>query len=229
MRKYSGGIVLAVVAALAMTIFAYAQQSRSPREAQEAMRRHREQTRGTVTTDEALLQILRSQDVPGGIVVSPQCNGVDRHQMPVGLSLHELLDSLAAVAPQYMWQAKSGVINVIPRDRIPAFLEVRVARFRAEKVASPNEALAKLFETPEVLKAMTDPVIGSRLFMGSVGIYVPDSDAGAGIKSFSVSQSNVTVREVLNAISNSHGHAMWTHRQNNCRGVNSFELEFSVW
>jgi hypothetical protein len=225
--KYNRGIILAVVAALATMPFTYAQQSPTPQEAQEAMRRHREQTRGTVTTSESLLQILRSQEVPGGIVMPSQCGAIARHQMPVGSSLHELLDSLTAVVPQYRWQAENGVINVIPAGGVPAFLEVRVARFRAERVKSPDEALVKLFEMPEVLKAMTNPAIGSRLFRGGIGFYAPAPSSD--IETFSVRLDNVTVREALNAIARAHGHAMWTYHPNSCREVNDFELDFSVW
>jgi len=229
MWKYKRRIVPAVLAALGVALVAYAQQLPPPREAQEAMRRHRERTRGTVTAQEALFGVLRGLGVPGGFVLSPQCEEEERQTPPGGSSLRERLDSLVAAAPQYKWQAENGVVNVVPKSGLPALLEACIVRFRAESVRSPGEALVKLIETPEVREAMTRPDVGSRLFRGGVGYYDPNPEASESVKTFSVSRDNVTVREALNAIAREHGRAMWTHRQHHCRGVHAFELDFAVW
>lgn len=230
MRKSKRRIVSTILAALAVALVAYAQQLPQPREAQEAMRRHREKMRGTITTREALLNVFRDQGVPGGLVLSAQCDGESRQTPPVGSSLNELLDSLAVAAPQYRWQAENGVVNVVPKDGVTALLRVRVAHFRAENMRSPAEALAELLETTEVREEMTCSDIGSRLFRGGVSYYDPDQNASEGdIKTFSVSRDNVTVREALNAIAREYGRTMWTYRQLHCRGVNTFELDFAMW
>lgn len=229
MRKDKRRIVpTAVLAALAVALLAYAQQLPTRQEAEEAMSRHREKTRGTVTTREALLGVLRGQGVPGGLALPSQCDGEARQAVPAGSSLAELLDSLVAAAPQYRWQSENGVINVLPSG-VPPLLNLRLARFRAEGVTSPGEALVRLFESPEVQEAMTRPAVGARLFRGQGGHYEPEHTASGGGKTLSVSVDNVTVREALNAIAREHGRAMWTFRQVNCRGVNAFELDFSVW
>jgi hypothetical protein len=229
MRGFKVVTILTALAAMAAMPLAHMRQLPKPQEAQEAMKRHREKTRGTVTTREALLEVLRSQGVPGGIVMLSQCDEPPRHRRPSGSSLHELLNSIVAADPQYQWQIESRAVNLTPNGYVSVFLEVRIARFRAANVRTPNEALGKLFETPEVQKAMTDPAIGSRLLRGGIGYYDPNPDASGSIKTFSVSRNSVTVREALNAIASAHGRAMWTHRENNCRGVHSFELDFSVW
>lgn len=230
MMKFKRIIALTILAALAATIAAYAQRQRPTlQEAQEAMRRHREKTRGTVTARQAVFGVLHGQGAPGGLVIFPQCGEETRLTTPVGESLQERLDSFVAAAPQYGWQSENGVINVVPKGGIPPLLNIRVARFRAQNVRTPDEALANLLETPEMSEAMGRPNVGWRLLRGRLGYYGPNPDTSGGGKVFSVNCDGVTVREALNAIAREHGSTMWTYRGNNCHGVNSFELNFSTW
>jgi len=226
-RRFKVVTILTVLVAMAATPLAHTRQPPKPRRAQEAMKRHREKTRGTVTTREALLEVLRSQGVPGGIIIPSQCDEPPRHRRPSGSSLRELLNSIVAADPQYQWRIDGGMVNLIPAGYVSTLLKVRIARFRAEHVRTPNEALGKLFDTPEVQKAMTDPAVGSRLLRGGIGYYDPNPDASGGIKTFSVSRDNVTVREALNAIAHADGRAVWVYKQGRCKGSSFFEIGFS--
>lgn len=228
MKVSKAVMILTALAALAATPPVRSQQPLQPQEAREAMRRHRERTRGTVTTGEALLEVLHAQGRPGGIVVASQCDEPPRHRRPTGSTLRELLDSIVAADPQYRWRMEGGVVNLIPAGDVSALLKVRVVRFRAERIRTPDEALGKLFKTPEVRKALTDPAVGSRLLRGGIGYYNPHPDASTGVKTFSVSRDNVTVREALNAIARAHGRAVWVFKQGGCNGNVFFEVYFST-
>lgn len=218
-----------ILALLAATASASARQLPTPEDAREIMRQRRERTRGTVTPREALLDVLRSQGAPGGLALLPQCGEEERLAVPGGATLPELLDSLVAATPQYKWQSEHGVVNIIPAGGAPPLLDVRVARFRAAKVKTPDEALGNLLETPEVREAMPRPDVGWRLLRGKLSSYGPNAEGSEAAKTFSVSLDNLTVREALNAIARAHGRAMWTLRANNCGRANFFELDFTVW
>lgn len=197
------------------------------------MRRHRERTRGTETLRLALRGVLGGRGVPGGVVLYPQCGEEERvgeslAAPPPGASLAEALDALVAAAPRYLWRSEGGVVNVFPAGTHTPLLDLRVARFRAENLRTPGEALGRLLDSPEVRGAMGRPEVGWQLFRGGTGYYDPNHE-GSAAKVFSVSLDGATVREALNAIAHAHGRAMWTHRGANCSGRNDFELDFSEW
>ena len=94
--------------------------------------------------------------------------------------------------------------------------------------AEPNEALSQLLALPEVGKVATDE-LGLRTVTGGPYPFSMDGREPER-KKVSLSLTNVTVREALNAIARAHGSAVWILvKQEDCglgNGSKFFELHF---
>jgi hypothetical protein len=173
----------------------------------------------SVTTDEALFAVLQDARLSGGLGTIYQCSQSVRSQLtPSGSSVRDALDAIVSTDPQYKWQIKDGVINVVSRNEIP-FLELRIAEFVLPS-STIDEALGQLLAMDEVKRGEVELGIGPQLLRGKIGY--PDTRK-LGRKR-SVKYENITVREALNAIVRANGPARWVYTQGSCDGRNWFEI-----
>jgi hypothetical protein len=180
------------------------------------------------TTPDILSQALINAGVPGGIAVRSHCGRFEsRFLSPANTTLRGVLDAVVAAEPEYSWNVDEGVVNFVPRDNEPLFLRSMVSRLEVRE-EEPNEALFQLLALPEV-----DKVARAELGLHSVtgGPYAVMMDGSMPErKKLSLSLTNVTVREALNAIARAHGSAVWILvRQDDCGPTNEskfFNLHF---
>jgi len=166
--------------------------------------------------------------VPGGIAVRSYCGGFEsRFIKPADATLRAVLDEVVSAEPAYSWNVDEGVVNFVPRDNEPLFLRTVVSKLEVRE-AEPNEVLYQLLALPEV-----DKVARVELGLHTVtgGPYAFKMD-GSELerKKLSLSLTNVTVREALNAIARAHGSAVWILvTQEDCglsKGRKFFDLHF---
>ena len=142
---------------------------------------------------------------------------------PADDTLRSLLDAALAAEPEYTWSVDNGVVNLVPRYREPLFLETAIPKLEISEAATTNEALSQLLAVPEVSK-QAGRELGIRFFGGGIGGY--PSPARTHI---SLSLSNITVREALNAIARARGDAIWLLVNQECipsSGRKFFSLQF---
>ncbi len=170
---------------------------------------------------------LNRAKVPGGIIVVPDCSTPPKYAVSQGgSSLRDTLQAIVTADPRYEWRVTGGVINLIPRDGVPAFLETRLVKFKAENVGTVAEALAKLLAMPEVQKSISQHDLGPQMLRGGVGYFEPArSDSAGNSRTFTVVLENVIIRDVLNAIAQAHGTAVWSYSEYRCRSK-AFSLAF---
>ena len=181
---------------------------------------------GNVMVGQAVVNALLNADTPGGVANVSDCRGLVTHSFtPRDSSLRGVLDSIVATDPRYTWEVKDSVINVIPRNGLPQFFGVPVAKFDAIEVESPRDALFQLLALPELRQAQLS--LGRHAVQGGVYIFCPECPPKE-TKKFSVRLKGVTVREALNAIASAHGNAVWSFSQSDCGAQKIFSLDFAA-
>jgi hypothetical protein len=182
---------------------------------------------GTPTTPDIVAQALINAGVPGGIAVKSYCGGFEsRFLSPTNATLRGVLDAVSA-EPEYSWNVDEGVVNFVSRDNEPLLLRSIVSRLEVRE-EEPNEALYQLLALPEVDK-VARVELGLRTVTGGPYAFMMDGSK-AERKKLSLSLTNVSVREALNAIARAHGSAVWVLvKQEDCgvsNGRKFFDLHF---
>lgn len=180
------------------------------------------------TTPDILAQALINAGVPGGIAVRSHCGRFEsRFLSPTNATLRGVLDAVVAAEPEYSWNVDEGVVNFVPRDNEPLLLKSMVSRLEVRD-AEPNEALFQLLALPEVDK-VARVELGLHSVTGGPYPFMMDGSKPER-KRLSLSLTNVTVREALNAIARAHGSAVWILvKQEDCglsNGRKFFNLHF---
>jgi hypothetical protein len=178
-------------------------------------------------TPDRVAQALMDAEIPGGLALIHYCGGFPEHSLkPATLSLRGLLDAVVSADPQYSWEMDKGVVNLVPRYGAFHVLETRISKLDLENVKTPDEALNRLLALPEV-EAQTRRELGSRVFQGGAFAYPATLDLDAkGAKTFSVTATNITLRDALNLIAISHGKAVWVLARGEC--ANNVRKSFSI-
>jgi hypothetical protein len=179
-----------------------------------------------VIVGQAAVNALLDAGVPGGVANVSECNESTHSFTPRDSSLRGVLDAIVATDPLYKWEVKEGAINVIPGNKLPTFLAVRMSRFDIVGAASPREVLPQLFKVPEVRRAQA--ALGRQAVQGGAHAFCPEGCPPNESKKISMSLKNVTVREALNAVAREHGSAVWWFQQSECGGQKWFSLDFAA-
>ena len=180
------------------------------------------------TSPDILAHALINAGVAGGIAMRSYCGGFkSRFLSPTSSTLRGVLDAVVSAEPEYSWNVDEQVINFVPRDNEPLFLRSMVSRLEVRE-AEPNEALYQLLALPEVDKVVRVE-LGLHTVTGGPYAFTMDGRKHER-KKVSLSLTNVTVREALNAIARAHGSAVWILiKQEDCglsNGRKFFDLHF---
>lgn len=176
-----------------------------------------------ITTTEAFSTSLLAAQTPGGIVRITDCEAetVTQRLTAHSSTLQDLLKGIVLADPRYRWEARSGVVNLIPRDGEAPLLGTRIRNLDVTDAASIYLPLSKLMSLPEV-REMT-----AKLQL-SDGTRFSVMSASVKSKRYTVSCENVTLREALNAIVRAHGRAVWAYREKRCEGKLEFFIDFII-
>lgn len=181
------------------------------------------------TSSSSFKLALNRAKAPGGIVAVPSCDPPPRYKpTPSSASLRDALEAIVVADPECKWEVENGVINIVPSNSFPEFLNIRIAQFKVQNAATVYEALDRLLSMPELRHSDTQFNSSSRVFRGGLGYFEPPKrDKNGNIQGLTVVCENVTVREALNAIARAHGSAIWAYTEHRC-GTDAFSLDFLV-
>lgn len=230
MKKRAVYTVFTSVAALIIATLAYGNQTSTNSSIKQLVNRQVPViTQSNITSSSSFKRALVAAKAPGGIAVAPSCGTPLRYTLtPSGSSLHDVLEAIIAADPQYRWEVEGGVVNLVPHGGVPAFLNIRIAKFEVETAGGVNEVLVQLLATPEVRKGVDGLSASSRLLRGGLGYFEIGKESEEGnVQKLSINLKNVTVYEALNAIAKAHGNAIWSYTEHRC-GSDAFSLDFSI-
>ena len=225
------GLIKGVTFLIAVTVLGSGSQipkSLSPEEIQK--RQVGEIDLSGVTTINALTRALVAAHVPGGIVTETGCGADESYTLvPSGPTLRDVLDSIVAVNPQYQWSIDRGVVNLIPSNKGPVLLDLRIAELNVKSAKTVDEILVRLFALPVMREEITRlnlSQVSGEIGMRSLGR--PGSNQEEESAGLMLYEKNVTLREALNAIAREQGSAVWSYREQHCGGRNEFSIGFTV-
>lgn len=179
---------------------------------------------GYLPTSQAFGHSLAPIRVAGGIASSdPNCGQekITQTWMPLGASLKDILDLIVTYDPAYRWSVEGNVINLLPKDGEPALLKTRINSFRLDSPTTIDSAVEQLMKLPEVQKQEKELHTG-------VGLHLIVGPRSANAPKIILDCSNMTLREVLNAIVRAYGWAVWSYRERSCEGQNQYLIDFIV-
>jgi hypothetical protein len=158
---------------------------------------------------EALSKLSVKSRVPIGFV--PKLGHKHDYNLTINLdsaTLKTVLDTIIQKQPDYRWEVKDGVINILPTksvdDFVENFLNTRINRFVPPKLATPSRLRDAVTEIPEVqglLKASGISAARYGYFSRYPSLYT-DPNVDLNI-------SGTDVRGVLNKIIRESEHKMW--------------------
>jgi len=142
-----------------------------------------------------------------------------------GATLREVLDSITSEDPHYEWKTNAGVIYLEPRPAAPSLLKAHFKTYDSGDAFDGASAVSFLVSSAEVSREA-----------GKLGLaHVPSGSGLGGIapgpqtpkKKLGVHLHDVTLLEVLNAISRANNHGVWVYREIDCRSVHEFDISFA--
>ena len=82
-----------------------------------------------------------------------------------GSTLREVLDDIVTADPDYRWEVKDGVVNLVPAKGVPDLLTLRISAFDSGDATSVRTAETFLFALPRYESArrswvLTEPFQG---------------------------------------------------------------------
>lgn len=149
---------------------------------------------------------LQTYTVPSGFELEKQ---PDNRPVSIRLSegtIADLLDAVAAQAPDYRWLESGGVVNIMPKkdsESIEKLMNSRVAHFEVHDATSSiiRQAIASL---PEVRSWLEQNHVTERSVLGFI-LPVPSPEPAVA----SLDVSNASLREIMNRIVKEPGFSSW--------------------
>jgi hypothetical protein len=146
----------------------------------------------------AIQTAILGSGIPGSAVITQGC--AERSDSAVrfrGSTLREVLDDIVTADPDYGWEVKDGVVNLIPAKGVPDLLTLRIGAFDTGEATDVTTAKTFLFALPEVRKRAAElgfdqAIFGSGLYGAAPGTPPPPK--------LNVRLQDVTLLEALNAL-----------------------------
>lgn len=182
---------------------------------------------GSWTTSEALLQVMRSGKVPGGIVLQEECS--PPHSLGT-LPIHEAtvaeaIDAILRKDRTLRWSFDRGTVSVEPVRKRASLLDVKL---KSGKIKAPNleAAIDFLFQREEVRAAATKLGLDRGFDRGPGMQAIPRPGAIAQARDATIVTDGLILRQALLNLVRSQGSAVWVYTEKRChaRALYSIEL-----
>lgn len=135
------------------------------------------------------------------------------------LQMDEKLNLIINAFPQYRSRKENGVINLIWESGYPALLRTKLSSYQVDRAPTATIALGKLVNLPEFKEAASRLGLKPALSFGVL--------SSLRNENITLSLTNVTVYEALNAIARANGRAIWNYTEFvECDGKKEYSIEF---
>lgn len=186
-------------------------------------------SRDTLST--AFEATLRAAQVPGGFVSVCECNPEPTYKYPsLGPKLGDALEAIRRVAPDYDFQVKEGIVDLVPAKGIPDLLQTRISEFDSKATNNLTWAASLLMDLPEVRAAKSKLGYAespNQIEIGMSGIPGYGKPPVPSNPPFAVQCHHCEVYEILNALQSARGHGVWRYQERHCQGLKTWRIEFS--
>ncbi len=174
----------------------------------------------------AIQTVILGSGIPGGAVITQGCTEPsDRVVRLQGNSLGEVLDDIVTADPDYTWEVKGGVINLMPVKGVPDLLTLRIASFDSGGATSVTTAKTFLFALPEVRMRAAELGFDQGILASRLSSVAPGTPPAR--KLLNVRLQDVTLLEALNALVRANKHGLWIYCETHCKSANYFDVKFT--
>jgi len=174
-----------------------------------------------------LQDVLRGTGVPGGFAEIAVCSDVPKGYLRLsqGTTVREAMDSLVAANPSYQWDLENGVVNLVPRARVP-LLDTKIVKF--DKGATDRE-VPLFFQDLLRLREVQDraAALGLKPGLGQGGPgSVEEHPVPKQPVPIHISVRNLSLRDAFNEVVRKSGKGMiWMYYETNCDGNRTYIVE----
>jgi hypothetical protein len=178
-----------------------------------------------LSVNSAIQTVILGSGTAGGAVIlrgcaEPSDSAVRLH----GTTLGEVLDEIVTADPDYGWEVKDGVVNLIPVKGVPDLLTLRIGAFDSGDATSVRTAETFLFALPEVRERAEELGFDQAIYGSGLSAIVPGAPPPPKLD---VRLQDVTLLEALNGLVRAHKHGLWIYYETHCKSTHHFDFNFT--
>ena len=206
--------------------FGHQQQPEKPVSEEELLMRPVAISPSPTSVNSAFQSAIMAAHAAGGEVLMQGCaepsNSVVRPKE--GSTLRKLLDDIVAADPDYRWEVKDGVVNLLPAKGVPDLLTLRIGAFDSGDARDAITAETFLFALPEVRQRTDELGLDNAGIVHGLHGFLPGAPPPPRLK---VRLKDVTLLEALNALVRANKHGVWIYREIHCESTNHFDISLA--
>lgn len=180
-------------------------------------------------TSLAFSYALGQARVPGGVADVEGCTE-SPHKIPfMGAKLRDVLDAIVAADPINRWEVENDLVNLLPAEGPPAFLETHIEGFDSKDATNFNWAASLLLQLPEVQRAEAKLGLSNPNHV-QLGLGLARKHGAPNPKPesrLSVHVQDTTLREALNSIVRARGRGVWMYHEWRCKESSGYTITFA--
>jgi hypothetical protein len=185
---------------------------------------------GVLTENQPILRIflgvLRGTGLNGGFAEIAGCSDEPEGSLRLrpGITVREAMDALVAANPNYQWDFKDGVVELMPRVDVP-LLHVKIGKFQVDSTERETPAILEgLLRLPEVRARAAQLDLKPGLGQGGPGVY-DEHPVHREPARIHANWQNLSLLEALNGIVRASRKAVWIYRETDCSGDKTYSIE----
>src|ERR1039458_7755383 len=140
-------------------------------------------------------------------------------------TLREFLQAIVRADPDYRWEVKDGVVDLLPAKGVPELLRVRVGAFDSGDATEATTAESFLVALPEVRQRAAELGFDGAISGSPLGGIAPGAPPPPPPK-LGVQLHDVTLLEALNALVRANKHGLWIYREIHCDSTKHYDISF---
>jgi len=177
----------------------------------------------------AISELLRSNGLSGGVVLTsdfcdtaPPVHWWAKQDSP----FRQVLNDFQASNPDYHWELRGDVLNLVPATGVPPLLAAKVRDFDLDTTDQklPYPPVRSLLDLPEIRKAATELHLKEGTYYGGPMAVWNGRGQKPPPKPIDVHIKNASLQDSLNAIAQAYGHTMWWYERRVCGGEETYTV-----
>lgn len=173
----------------------------------------------------AIQTAIHGSGTAGGAVITQGCAEPSESIVRFhGITLREVLDDIVTADPDYRWEVKDGVVNLIPAKGVPDLLTLRISAFDSGDATDVTTATTFLFALPEVRERAVELGFDQAIYGSGLSAIAPGAPPPPKLD---VRVQDVTLLEALNALVRANRHGVWIYCEIHCKSTNHFDINFT--
>ena len=210
----------------AFPLAGHQQQAGKPEAEAELLMRPVKLPSSPLSVNSAFQLAMLSSGAPGGEALTQGCaEPSDSAVRPQNVgTLRDVLEDIVTADPEYRWEVKDGVVNLIPSQGVPDLLTLRIGAFDTGDATDVTTATTFLFALPEVRKRAVELGFDQAIYGSGLSAIVPGAPPPPKLN---VRLQDVTLLEALNALVRANKQGLWIYYETHCKSTNHYSINFT--